>query len=97
MGKSAKITIPAFIILGIVVCSAFVFLVLTFLRSNDFAVLRKYCVTGESALVTSPDVALSVPPAYLSGSFSFHKTEPYVSWDLVYGSFGSAVTSIDVR
>jgi hypothetical protein len=60
-------------------------------------VLRKYCVTGSAALVTSPDVPLTAPPAYVTGSISLHKTEPYVAWDLVYGSFGSVVTSIDVR
>jgi hypothetical protein len=94
--KKAKITVPAFIILGVILCGAFVFLVLTFIRSNEFAVLRKYCVTGDPSLVTAPLTPLS-PPAYVRGSVSFHKTEPYAEWDLSYGNLGSAVTSIDVR
>lgn len=82
--RTRRITCFAFIIMSIILVSAFVFLCLTFIRSSDYIVLRRYCVNG-----------IGVDPSrYLNGPVAFHRTEPYVEWDMFHSPF--SVGSVDI-
>jgi len=89
------VRIYSYVVLTVLVISAFMFLVLAVWNRDDSLVLKKICVQGDPALVF-PGPGAPSPPAYLGGYTSFHKTEPYIEWNMFHGSLGGTVTAIDI-
>ncbi len=85
--KTHKITCTAFVFLAALMILSIGFLILTFVRSNDYVVLRRYCIKGSSDLVfPGPSPVTGDATAYLIGPVAFHRTEPYVEWDLYHSA-----------
>lgn len=82
-----RITCLSWFSLSLLVLCGILFLVLTFIRSNSYIVLRKYCQTGEAVV---PD-----PSAYFIGPIAFHRTEPYIEWDF-YHSLIASIGALDI-
>lgn len=89
----ARITIFAFIVMSVFIAGAIIFLVLTFIRQGQDFNLKHHCIVGESSLVF-PGPGAVAPPAYGEGKISFHRTEPYIEWNILHDL--GTVTELDI-
>jgi len=82
-------------LLVILVISAIIFLVFATANRNDAIVIKKVCTKGDPSLVF-PGPGAVFPPGYFQGYITFHKTEPYIEWNFIYGFVGGTVTGMDI-
>ena len=88
-----RISVFAFVMLSLFLVSALLFLVFTFVRQGqDFNLARTY-VVGQPLSPLSSEVNLT--GTYAEGRVLFHRTHPFIEWDIVHSGVGTVV-SLDI-
>jgi hypothetical protein len=93
MGTPERIHVFAFVMLAIFLGGGLTFLVLTFVRKDNYVTQRNYCVQGQGALVWPGPAA--PPSTYCQGHFLFDRSENAIDWSLVH-NLSSTVLAISV-
>lgn len=91
-----KVSFASYVFISLFVILLLLFLCLTFYKSNDYAIKRRYCLTGQGSLVV-PGPGDTSPTSYVIGEMTFHMTEPYIQWVIWHNYTGTdVVTELDL-